>query len=83
MPTPDVVEKLRQLREALATQPDAPTAASLAKQLDPVLVEPFHAPHYHGLRARLLDAYSDLEIEHPRLAGAIQTVIESLTHAGL
>ena len=83
MPTPEVIEKVRQLHAELEEQPDAPDLESLRKQIDTVLVEPFHAPHYHGLRDKLLFAYVGFEIDHPKIASTMQSVINSLTVAGL
>jgi hypothetical protein len=84
MPTPDVIEKVRQLRAELATaRPASPEAEHLTKQLDTVLVEPDHAPHYAGLGDRLRSAAAGLEAEHPQLAAAMTTVVNALNAAGV
>ena len=84
MPTPEVIEKLRQLRTALAApEPEAPAHASLRQQLDEVLVDPEQRPRYTGLAEKLRGAMIGLEVDHPHLAGSIEAVINSLSAAGI
>jgi hypothetical protein len=84
MPTPDVIEKVRQLRAELATaRPSSPEAEHLAKQIDAVLIEPDHAPYYVGLGERLRAAATELEREHPQLAATMTTVLNALNAAGV
>jgi hypothetical protein len=83
MPTPEVIEKLRQLRTELATTPDAPGVQSLREDLDAVLVEPSHAQGYGGLKERLVAAYVGFQQVHPKLAASIEGVTSELTAAGL
>jgi hypothetical protein len=82
MPTPDVIEKVRQLRAELATAA-SPEAAHITQQLDTVLVEPNHAPHYAGLGERLRTAAAGLEAEYPQLAAAMMTVVNALNATGV
>ena len=84
MPTPDVIEKVRQLRgELAAAQPSSPDAARIAKQIDDVLAEPARAQHYEGLGDRLRSAAAGLEGEYPQLAAAMTTVLNALSAAGV
>lgn len=84
MPTPDVIDKVRQLRAELATAPSAsPEAERITQQLDSVLIEPGHAPHYAGLGERLRAAAAGLEAEHPQLAAAMMTVVNALSATGV
>jgi hypothetical protein len=84
MPTPEVIEKVRQLRaELAATGPSGPEADRIAKQIDAVLGEPAHAPHYEGLGDRLRTAVAGLEIDHPQVAAAMTSVLNALNAAGL
>lgn len=84
MPTPDVIEKVRQLRAALSmARPASPEADRITQQLDTVLVEPAHAPRYAGLGERLRSAAAGLEAEHPQLAAAMTTVVNALNAAGV
>lgn len=80
MPTPDVIAKLRELRTALAaTPPDLATASAAREHLDKVLAEPSHAPHYAGLRDKLLA----LEADHSQVTSAVQALIQQLSAAGI
>ena len=88
MPTKDVIDKVRGLDAELAKAPEVPAQArpevdSTRKQLATILIEPGHAPHYAGLADRLRRLYAYLEADHPRLAGAVSGVLESLSDAGL
>ena len=84
MPTPDIIERMRQLRSELAeAKPAAPEAAHVATALDSVLVDPTQAPRYAGLGARLRSALTALEGSHPQLAASIGAVINALSAAGI
>jgi hypothetical protein len=87
MPTPPVIDKVRQLQAQLGeTQPNPATGPELEKlrtAVDNVMLEPDHAPHYASLRERLRGAYAGFEHEHPELASSIQQVVNALTAAGL
>lgn len=84
MPTPEIIDKVRQLRTELAeAQPDLPQAAHITSAIDSVLNEPAHVPHYVGLRDRLLSATVGIEISHPQLAASFNTVINALNTVGI
>ncbi|HET9623511.1 MAG TPA: DUF4404 family protein [Kofleriaceae bacterium] len=84
MPTPDVIAKVRDLRaELAAARPASPEAARIATQIDTVLAEPAHAPHYEGLGDRLRAEVAGLEGEHPKVAAAMNSVINALLAAGV
>lgn len=88
MPTKDVIDKVRGLDAELAKAPEVPAEArpdvdEVRHQLATILIEPAHAPRYAGLSDRLRRLYAYLEADHPRLAGAVSGVLESLSDAGL
>ncbi len=88
MPTPEIIEKVRQLRQQLAETPDLPNhvrpdVSAIQKQIDTILLEPDHVPHYTSLNDRLLYAYVKFEVDHPNLAKAMQNVSNALQAAGL
>ncbi len=87
MPTPAIIERMRELHTELGeTQPTPATAEELARikqQVDTVMLQPDHAPHYKGLSDRLLFAYVGFQIDHPKLAGLMQGVATSLSNAGI
>ncbi len=87
MPVPGVIEKVRQLHAELGdTQPNPatqPELDSLKAAVATVMLEPDHAPHYTSLKDRLLFAYVGFEIDHPKLAEAMQQVMVALNAAGL
>jgi hypothetical protein len=87
MPTPEVIARVRELHAELAeTQPDMPDAAeviTLRQAVDQVLLEPMVQEHYTSLNDKLLLAYIKFEIDHPKLAGAVQAAIASLSAAGI
>lgn len=88
MPTPDIIEKVRQLHREIAETPDLPQhvqpdVSAIQKQIDTIMLEPDHVPHYTTLNDRLLFAYVKLEIDHPNLAKAMQSVSNALAAAGL
>ncbi|MDQ3366532.1 MAG: DUF4404 family protein [Myxococcota bacterium] len=82
MPTPDVIERVRGLHEHLENEPHT-ALESVRPQLRTIVDEPHHAAHYHSLSDRLLAAYETLEVEHPKLAGAVQAAMKALNAAGL
>lgn len=77
MPTPEILQRVRSVHgEVGAVDPE------LHKQLDAVLLDPNKAD-YGGLRSRLLEAYTDLQAKHPKVAGALKGLIDELVAAGL
>ncbi len=88
MPTPEILEKVRQLHQQIAETPDLPNhvqpdVSAIQKQIDTILLEPDHVPHYTSLNDRLLYAYVKFEVDHPELAKAMQGVSNALQAAGL
>lgn len=87
MPTPEIIERVKQLHDDLsATQPDParqPAVDELKAELQTVMLEPDHAPHYKSLSDKLLFHYVGFQIDHPKLAGSMQGLVESLARAGL
>ncbi len=87
MPTEIVIQKVRELRDELAqTQPDPralPQVEALKQAVDTVMLEPTHVPHYKSLSDKLTFAYVGFEIDHPKLAAAMQGVKQSLLAVGL
>jgi len=83
MPTPDLIERVRSLRDELGeTQPD-PRIDELKAQADKVLAEPDHAPHYTSLADRLRFHYTGFKNDHPALATSMQSLVDTLGKAGL
>ena len=84
MPTPEIIERVRQLRAQLAeTPPGTPEAEHIASQIDSVLVDPAHTPRYEGLSDRLRSASASIENRHPQLAASMNAVINALSAAGI
>lgn len=87
MPTPDIIERVKSLRDELGeTQPDAalaPRIEELKAQADRVLAEPDHEPHYKSLRDRLRFDYAGFETDHPKLAASMQSLVDTLGKVGL
>ena len=84
MPTPEIIERVRQLRTQLGeTQPADPETSQLVHEIDSVLADPAHAPRYDGLGERLRSASTGVEVRHPQLAASVQAVINALSAAGV
>ncbi|GEM_PF-3569015 len=87
MPTPEIIERVRKLNEELGeTQPDPAKAehvAELRKQIDTVLAEPDHKPHYKSLSDRLQFHYVGFQIDHPKLATSMESLVNTLATVGL
>ncbi|MEO6775215.1 MAG: DUF4404 family protein [Kofleriaceae bacterium] len=87
MPTPDIIERVKSLRDELGeTQPDlaqAPSVEELKAAIDVVLAHPEDVPSYKSLSDRLLFHYVGFQIDHPKLAASMQAVVDSLATAGL
>ncbi len=83
MPTPEVLRSLRQLQQQLENARTFPNYTILKQHVDSALAQPEHVPHYATLRERLVDSSVAAEVKHPELAASIQSVIASLTAAGL
>jgi hypothetical protein len=88
MPTPQIIQKARDLQKQIAETPDIPTnaqpdASAIQQQIDTIMLEPSHVPHYTSLNDRLLLAYVKLESDHPKLAAAMVDLTNALAAAGL
>ena len=87
MPTPEIIERVRKLHGDLATTPPAAPAAehvvSLRSDLDDVIAAPHEKHRYTSLNDRLREAAANLRAHHPKLAGAVQGLIDELVAAGL
>jgi len=88
MPTPAIIERVRDLQGQLAETPDAPSELvrevdNVKKALDVVMLDPYNAELYTSLRDRLLLAYIGFQIDHPKVAGAMQGLVEALNAAGI
>jgi len=87
MPTPDIIERVKSLRDELGeTQPDpalAPHVEELKAEADRVLAEPDHTPHYRSLSDKLLFHYTGFQIDHPKLAASMQSLVDTLGKAGI
>ena len=88
MPTLEVIARVRELHSELSeTQPDAPHLVEehqeLARAVDAVMLDPKQVHLYTSLNDRLLLAYVKFELDHPKLAAAMQNVMSSLAAAGI
>ncbi|CAN5287274.1 hypothetical protein BH11MYX1_BH11MYX1_55040 [soil metagenome] len=87
MPTPEIIERVRKLHDELGeTQPDPAKAehvAELRKQIDTVLAEPAHEPHYKSLSDKLLFHYVGFQIDHPKLAASMESIVDQIQKAGI
>lgn len=87
MPTPPVLEGVKAVRDQLgaAQPPVAGTAEvnAIKRQLETVLLEPQHTPHYEALRLKLREAYGSFVTDHPTLAAAMDSLANELSKVGL
>lgn len=88
MPTPAIIERVRELSAQLAETPDAPSELvreldHVRTALDVISLDPANAELYTSLRDKLLLAYVGFQIDHPQIAGTMQGLIDSLAAAGL
>ena len=87
MPTPQIIERVRSLHGELGTpDPAAPLPGdldALRQQLDIVMLAPAESERYSLLGDKLRAVAAKLETNHPRLAGAVQGLIDELVAAGL
>ena len=87
MPTPAIIQKVRDLRKQIAETPDLPThvqpdASAIQQQIDTIMLQPDHVPHYTSLNDRLLLAYVKFQVDHPKLAAAMIDLQSALAAAG-
>jgi hypothetical protein len=87
MPTPAIIERVKQVQAELGeTQPDparAPAVNTLKQALDTVMLDPTQATHYKGLGDKLLFHYIGFQIDHPKLAASMENLANELAKAGL
>jgi hypothetical protein len=88
VPTPEIIERVRDLHRELAETPDyepsrKPDVVAIQQQIDTILLDPSQVHHYTSLSDRLLSAYVGFEIDHPKIASAMQRVIAAVNGAGL
>ena len=87
MPTPEIIARVQQLHDELgATQPDPakqPAIDELKQQLQAVMLEPTARPHYQSLADKLLFHYVGFQIDHPKLAASMESLVDALAKAGL
>ena len=80
---PQIIDRVRQLHGELATGTSPDELDSLRKQLDVVMVAPHEKQRYSSLGDGLREVAASLRANHPRLAGAVQGLIDELVAAGL
>jgi hypothetical protein len=89
MPTPAIIERVKQVQAGLAeAQPDPAKVApshvdALKQQLDTVMLDPTKVAHYTSLGDKLLFAYVGFQIDHPKLASTMESLANDLAKAGL
>jgi hypothetical protein len=89
MPESNLNNSLNNLHNELAQPQPTEKAQAIADELrakiQPMVEQPDadHSIHYKSLGERLNLALVDLEVDHPRLAAAIQTVLEDLAAVGI
>lgn len=82
-------KSLNDLNQELAQQqPTEKTQAiadDLKTQIQPIVDDPEtdHSPEYQTLGERLNLALVDLDVDHPRLSSAIQSVLNELSAVGI
>ena len=86
MPSREIVDRVKQLQAGLRrVQPppdQAPAVADLQRELDSVMLEPEHAPHYRTLAAKLRAAYDGLLAQHPDIAITVEQLFDELAEIG-
>jgi hypothetical protein len=82
----DSIKKLNsELNQTQPTAKSQPVVEDLKKQLQPIVEQPEadHSEHYSSLGERLNLALVDLDVDHPRLSTAIQSVLNELAAVGI
>lgn len=87
MPTPEIIQKVRELHAELGeTRPTPLTQAEIDRMkqaVELVIREPDHMPHYKSLNDRILFAVVGFQIDHPKLFDLMTGVAASLSNAGI
>lgn len=75
----------KELNHAEPTEKSQPTIQDLKTQIQPLVEQPDadHSTQYQSLGERLNLALVDLDVDHPRLSAAIQTVLDELAAVGI
>jgi hypothetical protein len=76
MPSNEILDRVRALHGELKADP---THGEATRALETVMLEPESKVHYKSLSDRLLV----LEVDHPKLAASIQSLVDLLNAAGL
>jgi len=82
MPTPEIIERVKDVHSQLGEVSDA-KADALKQQLATVMLEPEKRAHYGSLAQRLREAYAGWLTEHPKLAASMETLANDLSNVGL
>ena len=88
MPTPEIIQKVKDLQQQIDETPDLPThvqpdVSAIQKQIATIMLEPGKVAHYTSLNDRLLFAFVKFQVDHPKLANAMIDVTNALAAAGL
>ena len=87
MPTPAIIERVKQvhaeLGETVPSPAKAPAVNTLKQALDTIMLDPTQATHYKGLGDKLLFHYIGFQIDHPKLAASMEQLANDLAKAGL
>lgn len=75
----------KELNQTQPTEKSQPVIEDLKSQIQPIVEQPGadHSTHYKSLGERLNLALVDLDVDHPRLSAAIQTVLDELAAVGI
>ncbi len=75
----------KELNQTAPTDKTQNVITDLKTQIQPIVEKPEadHSPHYQTLGERLNLALVDLDVDHPRLSAAIQTVLDELAAVGI
>lgn len=75
----------KELNQTEPTEKSQPVIEDLKTQIQPIVEKPEedHTTHYQSLGERLNLALVDLDVDHPRLSQAIQTVLDELAAVGI
>lgn len=75
----------KELNQTEPTEKSQPVIEDLKTQIQPIVEQPEadHTTHYQSLGERLNLALVDLDVDHPRLSQAIQTVLDELAAVGI
>lgn len=74
-----------ELAQTQPTEKTQPTVDGLKQDIQPMVEQPDadHSEHYQSLGERLNLALVDLDVDHPTLSAAIQSVLNELAAVGI